>query len=89
MCGWPLWFSGENGIASDVTQVPPESLVTHGFRPDYGSGPHLLLMAMAVKLARLDLLDPSTRYESERFLRSDLVALFAECIGFDGSFVSG
>ena len=59
----------------------------HGFRPDYGSGPHLALMSAAVKLARLDLSDPFYSVEAKRFLEGDLVALFSECIGYNGSFI--
>lgn len=64
-----------------------QPLGSHGFRPDYGSGPHLSLMVAAVRLARLDLSDPFYSVEAERFLKGDMVALFAECIGYEGSFL--
>ena len=60
----------------------------HGFRPDYGSGPYMLLMAAAVELARRDMSNPLYSAECRSFLTGDLVALFAECLGFEGSFLS-
>ena len=57
-----------------------------GGEPDYGSGPYLTLMARAVRLARLDLANPVFSAEARAFLRSDIVALFAECLGYEGSF---
>lgn len=62
------------------------SLVTVGSEPDYGSGPYLALMARAVRLARLDVASPVYSVEAKAFLRSDLVALFAECLGYEGGF---
>jgi len=59
---------------------------SHGFAPDYGSGSHLLLMAAAVELARRDLSDPLYSAEAREFLEGDLVALFADCLGYEGSF---
>lgn len=56
----------------------------HGSRPDYGTGPHLALMASAVRLARRDLRDPELRDGAREFLDGDLVALFADCIGYGG-----
>lgn len=64
-----------------------ESYVPHGFRPDYDSGPHLSLMAAAVKLARQDMSNPLYLAECRSFLTGDLVALFAECLGYEGSFL--
>lgn len=64
------------------------AIASHGNRPDYGSGPYLALMAAAVGLARRDRHDPLYSAECSAFLRSDLVALFADCIGFEGSFES-
>ena len=55
--------------------------VSVGFRPDYGSGPHLLLVGAAVELARRDLADPLYQADAREFLRGELVALFAECLG--------
>jgi hypothetical protein len=49
----------------------------------------MALMAAAVGLARRDLSDPLYSAEARSFLEGDLVALFAECLGFEGSFVSG
>jgi hypothetical protein len=57
-----------------------------GGEPDYGSGPYLTLMARAVRLARLDMANPALAAEARAFLRSDIVALFAECLGYEGSF---
>lgn len=57
-----------------------------GSEPDYGSGPYLTLMAQAVRLARLDKANPVYSVESRAFLRSDIVALFAECLGYEGEF---
>jgi len=70
------------------------SIATHGQRPDYGSGSHeidftLNVMAAAVDLARRDLLDPLYSAECQAFLTGDLVALFAECLGYEGSFIGG
>ena len=57
-----------------------------GSEPDYGSGPYLHLMARAVRLARLDVANPVFSAEARAFLGSDMVALFAECLGYEGSF---
>ena len=59
---------------------------SHGFAPDYGSGNYLLLMGAAVELARRDLSDPLYSADARAFLEGPLVDLFAECIGFEGSF---
>ena len=70
---------------------------TEGYdsRPDYGSGPHLALMGAAVRLARRDLEDPDHSEEAKAFLRGEPsdgspvgveVDLFAECLGYGGSF---
>jgi len=64
-----------------------ESLNSHGFRPDYDSGPHLTLMAAAVRLARQDMSNPLYLAECRSFLTGDLVTLFAECLGYEGSFL--
>lgn len=63
------------------------TLVASGFRPDYGSGPHLALMAHAVGLARRDMSNPLYSAECQTFLTGPLVALFAECLGYEGSFL--
>lgn len=55
-------------------------------KPDYGSGPYLVLMAAAIRLARLDLANPALEAEARAWLRSDLVSLFADCIGYEGVF---
>ena len=65
-----------------------ESISVHGFRPDYGSGPYLQLMAAAVSLARRDMSNPLYSAECQSFLTGDLVGLFADCLGFEGSFLS-
>lgn len=57
-----------------------------GGEPDYGSGPYLSLMARAVQLARLDMANPVFSVDARAFLRSDIVALFAECLGYEGDF---
>lgn len=62
-------------------------LAVSGFRPDYGSGPHMALMAAAVGLARRDMSNPLYSAECQAFLTGPLVALFAECLGFEGSFL--
>jgi hypothetical protein len=74
-------------IAVDGPEL--EARETCGSEPDYGSGPYLLLMARAVRLARLDVANPVYSVEARAFLESDLVALFAECIGYDGGFDAG
>lgn len=63
-----------------------ESLVVVGNEPDYGSGPYLALMARMVRLARLDMASPVYSAEALVYLRSDIVALFAECLGYEGEF---
>lgn len=64
-----------------------ESITEHGFRPDYDSGPHMALMASAVRLARQDMSNPLYLAECQSFLTGNLVALFAECLGYEGSFL--
>lgn len=64
-----------------------EAITDYGFRPDYGSGSHLALMAEAVALARRDMSNPLYSAECREFLQGPLVALFAECIGYEGSFI--
>ena len=61
-------------------------VVDDGRRADYGSGPHMALMAAAVGLARRDLAEPAFSAGARVFLRSSLVGLFADCIGYGGSF---
>lgn len=63
-----------------------EPLATAEGKADYGSGPYLALMVQAVRLARLDLANPVYSAEARAFLRSDLVRLFAECLGYEGAF---
>jgi hypothetical protein len=60
-----------------------------GGEPDYGSGPYLSLMARAVRLARLDMANPVFSADARLFLGSDIVSLFAECLGFEGDFGDG
>lgn len=77
------FLTGEAVIAvSDV----PDSRYSFGSEPDYGSGPYLALLARAVRLARLDLANPVYSVEARAWLRSDTVALFAECLGYEGVF---
>lgn len=68
-----------------------EAIAAFGTRPDPYSGPYLLLMAAAVELARQDLSDPRYSASAKWFLlNSDLVDLFAECIGVEPEeFVNG
>jgi hypothetical protein len=81
----PVGLSIEEAVI--VTEdTGPESQVTFGNEPDYGSGPYLALMARAVRLARLDVANPVYSAEARLFLRSDIVDLFAECLGYDGGF---
>jgi hypothetical protein len=72
-------------IATDNCDEP-SALTSTGSEPDYGSGPYLALMARAVRLARLDAANPVYSVEAKAFLGSDLVALFAECLGYEGGF---
>ena len=59
-------------------------IASGGNRPDLGSGPHMALMAAAVKLARQDLSNPLYSASASWWLRyGDLVELFAECLGID------
>ena len=62
------------------------AVASHGSHPDYGSDGYLLFCAAAIALARRDLADPDLRAEALAFLQGDLVATFADCIGFSGSF---
>lgn len=71
-------------IVTDGTGL--DALHTIGSEPDYGSGPYLALMAQAVRLARLDMANPVYSVEARAFLRSDIVALFSECLGYEGVF---
>jgi hypothetical protein len=64
----------------------PEAHFSIGSEPDYGSGPYLALMARAVRLARLDMANPVFSADARMFLGSDIVALFAECLGYEGDF---
>jgi hypothetical protein len=43
-------------------------------------------MARAVRLARLDVANPVYSVEARAWLGSDVVALFAECLGYKGDF---
>lgn len=65
-------------------------------RPDYGSGPYLALVGAVVRLARRDLTDPEHSEEAKAFLLGQPfdgslvgvdVDLFAECLGYGGSFL--
>jgi hypothetical protein len=71
-------------IVTDGTDA--DALYTVGSEPDYGSGPYLALMARAVRLARLDVANPVYSVEARAWLGSDVVALFAECLGYKGDF---
>ena len=64
----------------------PQARLFVGNEPDYGSGPYLALMAQAVRLARSDLANPVFSADARAFLNSDVVALFAECLGYEGKF---
>lgn len=77
------WVANEDVFDESHTCV---QVVDDGRRPDYGSGPHLAVMAAAVGLARKDLSNSLYSDEARAFLRSPLVDLFAECIGYGGSF---
>ena len=63
-----------------------ETLAVCGNEPDYGSGPYLALLARLVRLARLDIGHPARSVEAREWLRSDLVVLFADCLGYEGGF---
>lgn len=65
-------------------------------RPDYGSGPHLALIAALVSLAVRDLADPNYSEEARAFLKGEPFAghpveidvdLFADVLGYEGSFI--
>ena len=80
----------ERQDAVTFVNAAPEGqpIAGHGFRPDFGSGPYLALMASAIELARRDMSNPLYSTECRSFLTGDLVALFAECIGYEGSFLN-
>ena len=80
---WDLSFSGETVIVPD-REDEPSAFFSTGNKPDYGSGPYLALMASAVRLARSDMENPVYSVEARAWLRSDFVALFAECLGYEG-----
>jgi hypothetical protein len=84
--GFNCFPNGETGIVISTELANRDSLVEYGFRPDYGSGPHLLLLTAAVKLARRDLSHPFFSAGAREFLNGSLVALFADAIGYEGSF---
>lgn len=65
-------------------------------RPDYGSGPHLALVAALVSLAVRDLADPNHSEEARAFLKGEPFAgspveidvdLFADLLGYEGKFI--
>lgn len=71
----------------DIAFLGPTTVGGEHGRVDYGSGPHMALVAAAVRLARQDLSHPRYSDEARVWLRtSPLVELFAECIGYGGSF---
>lgn len=72
-------------ITADIEEES-DARFSVGGEPDYGSGPYLALMTSAVRLARLDLANPVFSAEAREFLGSDLVSLFAECLGYEGDF---
>ena len=62
--------------------------------PDYGSGPYLVLIGAAIRLARRDLGDLNHSEEAKAFLTGQPydgrpvgveVDLFAECLGYGGN----
>jgi hypothetical protein len=53
---------------------------------DSDSGPYLLLMAAAIKLARSDLDNPVYSEDATLFLSGELVHTFSEAIGYGGDF---
>lgn len=60
-----------------------------GSQPDFDSGPHMMLLAAVVKLARLDLADPLYTEECKSFLTSDLARLLADALHYEGSWLDG
>lgn len=71
--------------------IEPDALYSANQRPDYaeyGKGPYLELVAAGVRLARRDLAKAGYADSAREWLRGPLVALFAECIGYGGSFES-
>ena len=67
-----------------------EAIAEHGYRSDHNSGPYLAVMAAAVRLARQDRSNPLYSADALAFLESDMVALFADCLGVDERiFISG
>lgn len=79
-------MSGDRADARAGTAIVMDGGLIAGSRPDYGSGPYLRLLVAAVRLARRDLGDARFSAEARRFLSSELVDTFAECIGYGGRF---
>lgn len=77
--------TGETGILDHEG----DALAVHGNRPDYDSGPCLSLVTAMVRLARQDMSNPLYSAECRSFLTGNLVALFADCLGYEGSFLGG
>jgi hypothetical protein len=91
--GGGAFFIGLNRERQDAVSLTNlasdgEAMTAHGFRPDYGSGPYMALVAAAVGLARRDMSNPLYSVECRSFLTGDLVGLFAECLGYEGSFLN-
>ena len=79
--------------------------MSEDIRPDSGSGSYMWLIAAAVDLARRDMSSPVYSMEcredlcsepkhtlgdcAEIFLRGPLVTLFADTLGYEGSFTDG
>jgi hypothetical protein len=78
--------SFEEAVIVADGEVELDARFSVGNEPDYGSGPYLHLMARAVRLARLDVANPVFSVEARAFLGSDMVSLFAECLGYEGDF---
>lgn len=83
---WAGLKSFEEAVIVSEGDTEMNSQFSVGNEPDYGSGPYLSLMARAVRLARLDVANPVFSADARMFLGSDIVVLFAECLGFEGDF---
>lgn len=71
----------------DFVRPAPVSIRTLSLdTPDYGSGPHMRLVTAAVILARRDLATPRLAGDARAFLDGSLVALFSDCVGYEGAF---